>query len=241
MPKGDAYSIVYATAVCLVGSLLLAATSAGLRGRQEKMRELDRKFNVLKAFQEKVLDGEGRRIDGAAIERLYGEHVRERILDPATGQPLEGKTSRDYDARALEARQVLVLFEWEEGGAIAKYAFPVFGKGLWSTIYGYMALDRDLKKILGVSFYKHGETPGLGGEVEKDWFQEQFKDRPVFTDGKVKRIAVAKGKVLGERSLPDRELVDGISGATLTGSGVTRFLNADLGRYEAYFKGLRKD
>ena len=104
-----------------------------------------------------------------------------------------------------------------------------------------MALDRDLKRILGVSFYKHGETPGLGGEVEKDWFQEQFEDRPVFADGKVKRIVVAKGKALGERSLPDRELVDGISGATLTGNGVTRFLNADLGRYEAYFKGLRKD
>lgn len=239
MPKGDTYVLVYAAGICLASSLLLAATSAGLKKQQDKMIELDRKFNVLKAFQVEVVDVKNHRIPGDQIEKVYAEHVRELYLDAKDGVELKDKTLKDFTAEQINSKSVLPLFLWQEGGHTDKYAFPVSGKGLWSTIYGYVALDRQLASVVGITFYKHGETPGLGGEVEQPWFQNQFKDRRVFADGRLKRIEVAKGKA-ATRSTAEREAVDGISGATLTGNGVTRFLNEDIGRYEKYFKGLRK-
>lgn len=240
MPKGDAYVLMYAAGICLASSLLLAATSAGLKKQQDKMIELDRKFNVLKAFQVQVTDAKNRRIPGDEIEKVYGAHVREAFLDAKDGTELKGRTLKDIPAASLASKAVLPLFEWEEDGKIAKYAFPVSGKGLWSTIYGYLALNHSLDRIVGITFYKHGETPGLGGEVEQPWFQKQFQDRPVFANGRLKRIEVAKGKATAP-STPEHEAVDGISGATLTGNGVTRFLNEDLALYEKHFKGLRKE
>lgn len=239
MPKGDVYVLVYAAGICLASSLLLAATSAGLKKQQDKMVELDRKLNVLKAFQVEVVDAKNRRISGDRIERIYGDHIREVYLDARDGTELANKTLKDFTAAQIDSKSVLPLFLWQEGGRTDKYAFPVSGKGLWSTICGYMAMDRELASVVGITFYKHGETPGLGGEVEQPWFQDQFRGRKIFAGGRLKRIEVAKGKAV-IRSTADRESVDGISGATLTGNGVTRFLNEDIGRYEKHFKGLRK-
>jgi len=237
--KGDGYTILYAAAICVVCSLMLAAAAAGLRPRQDRMVEMDRKFNVLKAFQAPTGGAAGRRIADAEIDRLYAEHVREVLIDAATGRPLAGKTSADVPAADLAARRVLPLFEWVEEGRVTKYAFPVFGKGLWSTIYGYVALDGELRRIVGVTFYKHGETPGLGGEIERDWFQEQFRGREVRGADGFKPIVVAKGAAGAAAAAADRVVVDGISGATMTGNGVMEFLNADFARYEAYFRTLR--
>ena len=237
--KGDAYTVVYAAAICVVCSLMLAAAAAGLRPLQDRRVELDRKFNVLKAFQAPTLDAAGRRIGDAEIERLYADHVREILLDAATARPIEGKTSADVPAADVSERRVLPLFQWIEDGSVTKYAFPVSGKGLWSTIYGYVALDGQLRKIVGVTFYKHGETPGLGGEIERDWFQAQFRDREIVGASGLKPIVVAKGAAGPAAAAADRVVVDGISGATMTGNGVMQFLNTDFARYEAYFRTLR--
>jgi len=241
MPKSDAYVIGYAAVVCLASSLLLAVATVGLKKQQDKMVELDRKFNVLKAFQAPVVDAKGVRAPAAEVEALFAKHVRSLVLDPATGLPIEGRAASDYTDREIEARAVLPLYEWIEGDRATKYALPTSGKGLWSTIYGYLAVDGAASKIVGLSFYRHGETPGLGGEVEKDWFVKNFEGATIFADGAPRRVVVAKGKVGGRRSAGAEEQVDGISGATLTGKGVMQFLNRDIERYGAYFERLRKD
>ncbi|MBM4153656.1 MAG: FMN-binding protein [Lentisphaerae bacterium] len=239
MKQGETYILMYAAGICLVGSLLLAGATAGLKSQQEKMVELDRKTNVLKAFQEPIADGAGRKLPGDRIEARYAEHVREVWVDP-DGKVVEGLGAKEA-ADGIAAGRVLSLFQWVEGGTVRKYAFPVSGKGLWSTIYGYLALDESATTIVGVSFYKHGETPGLGGEIEQAWFQDQFKGRRVVADGRPIPVVVAKGKASPEASTDKaRVVVDGISGATLTGNGVMAFLNAGLKRYEAYFKTARK-
>lgn len=237
--KGDAYTVVYAVAICLVCSLMLAAAAAGLRPLQDRRVELDRKFNVLKAFQAQTLDAAGHRVGDAEIERLYADHVREILLDAETGRPIEGKTSADASPADLAERRVLPLFQWIEDGRVTKYAFPVSGKGLWSTIYGYVALDGQLRTIVGVTFYKHGETPGLGGEIEREWFQTQFRGREIVGNAGLKPIVIAKGSAGAAAAAADRVVVDGISGATMTGNGVMQFLNADFARYDAYFRTLR--
>ncbi len=109
---------------------------------------------------------------------------------------------------------------------IVKYIFPVRGKGLWSVLYGFMAVEPDLQTISGLTYYSHGETPGLGGEVDNPSWKQQWtlnedkpkKNKQIFDEeGKVE-IAVIKGKA----STPYQ--VDGLAGATITSNGVTNML-----------------
>ncbi len=220
MQKGDSYIMMYAAGLCLVCSVLLAGTTMALKPRQDAEAELDRKRNVLKAFDVPLKDeATGRPIARTEVERLYAAHVRE--------------------TEVTASNLTLPLFQWEADGRIERIALPVSGKGLWSTIYGYLALDARATTVLGITFYKHGETPGLGGEIEQPWFQNNFKGKTIFANGALRRIEVAKGQAK-EPADGGPVQVDGISGATLTGSGVTRFLNEALTNYEPYFSTLRE-
>lgn len=132
------------------------------------------------------------------------------------------------------------LFMKVEDGKVAAYCIPVVGKGLWSTIYGYIALEPDMNTVRGISFYKHGETPGLGSEIESEKFHDHFKGKKIFTEaGQLKSIRVIKGGVKKKSKNLIHE-VDGISGATLTGDGVTKLLASSLALYEPYMKIIRK-
>ncbi|HSV43454.1 MAG TPA: NADH:ubiquinone reductase (Na(+)-transporting) subunit C, partial [Candidatus Bathyarchaeia archaeon] len=123
------------------------------------------------------------------------------------------------------------------------YVFPVSGKGLWSTIYGYLALEPDGVTLKGISFYKHGETPGLGGEIEARWFQQNFQGKKIYdvTSQTLRPVRVAKGRAADHVRGRDLEfVVDGISGATMTGNGVTEMLDHGLRVYDPYFQKVRQ-
>ena len=96
---------------------------------------------------------------------------------------------------------------------------PIEGKGLWSTLYGFLSLDADMNTVRGITFYKHGETPGLGGEVDNPNWKALWNERQAFdADGSVE-ISVIKGRAGPASEDPHR--VDGLSGATLTSKGVS--------------------
>ena len=240
MHKGDTYTIAFAAVVCIVSSLLLSGTSALLKKRQDAMIELDRKINVLKAFQVPTLGENGKKIAASQVDRIFEEHISEIFIDAASGKVIEDTTPSEDFKKKLESKEILPLFLWKEGGETLKYAFPISGKGLWSTIYGYLALDKDLSTIVGITFYKHGETPGLGGEISTDAFQAQFKGKKIAENGQRVRFEVVKGSVKDKYPEGNTHAVDGISGATLTGKGINQFLNGDLEMYDNYFKGIRK-
>ena len=239
MHKGDTYTILFATVICVACSILLSATSASLKKKQDLQVELDRKINVLKALGVQVVNG-GVKIADSDITKLFQEHITEIVLDPQTGQVIPNLTSGQLSKDDIEKKRKLPLYLWKDGGEVTKYALPISGKGLWSTIYGYLALDKDLSTIVGVTFYRHGETPGLGADVAADWFQDQFKGKKVFKDGKLQKIEVTKGAAKNRYPSGSDHAVDGIAGATLTGNGVNHFLNGDLEMYEKYFRGIRK-
>lgn len=232
-PKGDGFVIGFATVICVVCSLLLSATASTLKSRQDYNVELDRKMNVLKAFGVDIKP-DGQALPAAAVEDYFKNNISELVLDGATGQPVEGLTSSQVEAKDLADRKKLPLFVWKENGEVLKYAFPISGKGLWSTIYGYLALEKDLSTVKGVTFFRHGETPGLGGECEKQWFQDNFKGKQLIVDGKP-QFEVVKGKVADRFPQGNNHAVDGISGATITGNGITKFVRRDLELYEKYF------
>lgn len=206
--REDTKTITFAAIVCVTCSLLLSGTAAGLKSRQEANEAFDVKRNIVKAFGIDISAMTRPEIDGT-----FEKHVTE---DKAGDLP---------------------IFTWTEDGAdsASKYAFPISGKGLWSMLYGYLSLEADLETIAGISFYKHGETPGLGAEIEKPWFQTQFTGKKLYMNGDAVAFLVVKpGTPLTETS------VDGISGATLTGKGVQELIQKDAAAYREYFKSINE-
>ena len=107
-------------------------------------------------------------------------------------------------------------------------------------MYGYFAIEPDASTVKGITFYKHKETPGLGAEVDKNWFKNNFIGKKlVDIEGSLVSIEVVKGYV-SDTDPNAMHKVDGISGATITGKGVTTFLKSDLEKYEPYFAKIRR-
>ena len=169
------------------------------------------------------------------IQKLFQDNIEVVVLD-ASGQRTE-KDPKEIDTE--KDVEFLPIYLKKIGDDVGGYAIPIAGKGLWSTLFGYFAIEPDGRTVKGITFYKHGETPGLGGEVDKPWFQQNFiGKRFVDENDQLLGIHVIKGKVESD----DQEAyhkVDGISGATMTGKGLEYFLKDDLVKYEPFFKQVR--
>jgi Na+-transporting NADH:ubiquinone oxidoreductase subunit C len=136
----------------------------------------------------------------------------------------------------------MVVYLVKEDNKVDKIVLPVYGKGLWSTMYGFMALDKDLKTVKGFTFYDHAETPGLGGEIDNPRWKNSWKEKQAFDEEGNVKIEVIKGQV--DTSRPDAKYqIDGISGATLTARGVDHLVQFWLGDngYGLLIKSLRED
>ncbi len=135
------------------------------------------------------------------------------------------------------------IFLYKPQEKVISYIVPVEGYGLWGMIFGYVALEPDLLTIKDIRFYKHQETPGLGGECSEPWFTNMFKGKKILnSQGNFVSVSVVKGKAEELYSGLDlQHYVDGISGGTITSRGITNFLKEDLGRYNRYFKTIREN
>lgn len=237
MRKEDVWTVSFAAIVCIVCSLLISAAAAALKERQDFNVEVDRKLNVLRAFGAETTHEDGSALSGSEVDELFSGHIAEVVIDATTGAVIDGMTADQITKEELKAGDKLPLYTWQDdGGPVTSYAFPLSGKGLWSTIYSYLALEADLSTIRGVTFYGHKETPGLGGEVSADWFMEQFKGKKIREeDGQLADFKIVKGKVQDRYPKGNDFAVDGMSGATMTGNGVEKFFNQFLQRYDVYF------
>lgn len=229
----DRYTLFFAMAITVVASILLASAATLLKPLQDRNEALDRKKNILIAAG--LLSGEElRNSTSDMIEGLYKDNIREKVID-SNGDMQKNITVGDLDPR--KTPDLMAIYLNNQGGKLQGVIIPISGKGLWSTIYGYIALDPDFNTVGGVTFYKHGETPGLGGEIEKPAFTDDWKGKKIFEDGELVSITVAKGKVREEND----HMVDGVSGSTLTGKGINDFLKRDLTRYLPYIEKHREE
>jgi Na+-transporting NADH:ubiquinone oxidoreductase subunit C len=145
------------------------------------------------------------------------------------------KQIADYRAGKGEA-PLLPLFHLNtDNGEV--FVIPVLGKGLWGPIWGNVALKPDLNTVAGVSFDHKAETPGLGAEINQDFFEKQFIGKKILDeDGNLYSVKVVKGGVANSTTVPMQHGVDGISGGTITSNGVTYMLEDCLKNYEPYIK-----
>lgn len=212
-------SFAFAAVMCFICSLLLTGASVGLKPIQDKNVKIDQQKNILLALG--IID-RNKTVKKADIESIYTSSVIEKYVKTVNGE------------------QVIYAVT-DESDNLSTYAIPFKAYGLWSWIYGFIALKGDGNTIAGMSVYKHGETPGLGGEVEKKWFLDQFIGKQIVDDnGNFVSIGVVKGKV-SEKIETAKQIhyVDGMSGATLTNQGVENYLKETLASYEPFSKSLR--
>lgn len=236
MRHSNAYTFRFAAMVTIVCSVLLAGAATLLKPRQVANELLDKKENILSSVG---LTSEQGDLGREQINKLYEEKIKELVIDEE-GNIVEGKRPRDIDPK--KDKNLYPAYESIENGQITAYIIPISGKGLWSTIYGYLAVKPDLTTVKGITFYKHGETPGLGGEIDKEWFTDNYKGKKIRDEnGNLVSIDIIKGDV--EEKYPGDEAVhyvDGISGATLTCRGINAFLERDLKTYEPFFQKIRQ-
>ena len=234
MDRGNAYTIIFALIICLVASSALTLVSKGLEPKKNFNIEIDRKKNVLKAFGVAI---KGKKSN--EIMTFYDENIDEYVIDKS-GTTIEGKTPSEIDP--VKEPDLKAVYKGSSA-AVNGFAVPVEGPGLWGPMNGYLALENDLNTVQGISFYKHQETPGLGGEIEADWFTKNFVGKKIYDDaGVLKSIRVVKGAVEDAVADPKerQHCVDGISGATMTSDAVTKTIKNSLEQFEPHFQKIRK-
>lgn len=235
-----AKTIGIALTLCLVCSVAVSAAAVALKPVQEQNKLLDKKKNILQIG--------GLLKEGQSVEEAF-KQVEPKVVDLATGEYVGNIDPNTFDARAAAAdpKQTVVLSREDDIASIkrrAKYAtvylvkdpqgqlqkiiLPIHGYGLWSTLYGFIALKADANTVVGLGFYEHAETPGLGGEVDNPAWKAKWPGKQVFdADGRV-ALSVVKGTAQDGPKAPYQ--VDGLSGATLTSRGVNNLVHFWMGR-----------
>ena len=243
-------TLTVALLLCFVCSVIVSAAAVILRPMQESNKALDKKKNILLAaglYQESVsVDEQFSAIQTRIVDLSTGLFVdvgdvdafdqRKSAKDPATSQAL----SSDADIAKISRREnQAVVYIVESNDTFDKIILPVHGYGLWSTLYGFVALESDLNTIAGLGFYDHAETPGLGGEVDNPRWKAFWPGKQVYKDGEV-AIEVVKGAVIAGSDRANYQ-VDGLSGATLTSRGVSNLLTFWLGEngFQAFLSNLK--
>lgn len=229
-----------AALLCVVCSLLVSSAAVGLRPLQTSNRAWEKKRNILEAVgfassrDAVAVEKAFRRIETRVVDLATGKYVGTETIDPAVydqvaaarNPELSIAISPDDDLAAIKRRETysLVHLVKNDAGEVDQVVLPVKGMGLWSTLYGFLAIDRDLRTVRGLTFYEHRETPGLGGEVDNPDWKAQWKGKLLFDDRGDVKIRVIKGTV-DPGSSQSMHQVDGLSGATITSHGVTNLLH----------------
>jgi Na+-transporting NADH:ubiquinone oxidoreductase subunit C len=254
MQHSTSYILLFAAAVCAVCSVFVSGAAVLLEERQLE--------NVALDVQKQVLTVAGLLEPGESISRdeaasRFDANIVAEMVDLASGAVLEGVDPDSFDQRkaakdpatsraappnGAKVRRVPNqgrVYRVVRDGRLMSVIVPISGQGLWSTLYGYLALDADMRTISGITFYQHGETPGLGGEVDNPRWKALWKGRKAFDERGKPMINVKKGRAGPVDTDPYN--VDGLSGATITSRGVgalVRFWIGDDG-FGPYLKAQK--
>jgi Na+-transporting NADH:ubiquinone oxidoreductase subunit C len=224
--------------LCLVCAVLVSTAAVTLRPAQEHNRALFREVNILRTAGLSGPPGADLHEARARLER--------RFVDLANGDYVDRPDAFDPLAAARDPEQSQALVEDPAGirriahvgevflvrdadGRLSRIVLPVRGYGLWSTMHGFVALERDLTTVAGIRFYEHAETPGLGGEIDNPRWQARWVGKRVFDDAGALALRVNRGAV-PEGAADAVHRVDGLAGATITARGVENLIRFWLGQ-----------
>jgi Na+-transporting NADH:ubiquinone oxidoreductase subunit C len=253
-------TIIVALGVCLVCSVLVSTAAVSLSGIQKANKELDRIQNILQAGSVEYT--------GKDAVELYNEKIKSIVIEIKSGEILDEASlaeeikPKNFDIKKLASdpsfgliidpdkdiaqikrkpKNMIIYEVMSPDNEVEKYIFPVWGFGLWSTMYGFVALDNDLQTVEGITFYEHGETPGLGGEIDNSRWKASWKGKKVLNEKGEVVLDVIKGAVDVTSSKANMQ-IDGLSGSTITTKGVDQMIKYWFGDdgYGSFLDKLRK-
>lgn len=244
-------TIGVATLLCLVCSVIVSGAATLLKPTQVANALLDKKNNILAVS--------GIPLEGKTVEEAFRQ-IEAKVVDMATGEFTDAvdantfdqrKASKDPDYRVeLTKDQDIAqiggrskyanVYLVKSGNEVQTIILPIKGYGLWSTLYGFIALDGDANTVSGITFYDHKETPGLGGEIENKKWQASWKGKRISDATGTPSIKLIKGAVAAGTSDADYK-IDGLAGATLTSNGVTNLVQFWMGKdgFGPYLEKIR--
>ena len=232
------YTFLFATIMVFVIAIVLAYTSQSLKGLQKE--------NIRKEKMQNILSTVGVITNRERAEELYDKYIEEQIavqndgsIDPAIDVFNDIKLV--LELRKSPENQNFPLYVANIDSE-RFYIIPIRGNGLWNAIWGYISLKEDLNTVKGVVFDHAQETAGLGAEITQDWFKERFINEKLFdSDNNLIGITVSKTNNDPNNSDKNDHEVDAISGATITGDGVTDMIKERLEHYVPYLNTLRSN
>lgn len=232
--QGNTYTIIYASVMVILVAAGLSFAAITLKPFQDKNVEIEKKKNILSSVLI-GLDADKKADKQKYIEDLYAKYITEAYIIDSKGNRLQGDAFtvdiKKENAKSIDQRK-LPIFICTHDNATKNYILPVYGRGLWGPIWGYVAIKDDFNTIVGAVFDHKSETPGLGAEIKTPPFQDQFKNKQLFDNDKFMSVKVVKNQITKENP----HAVDAISGGTITSNGVEEMLLDCLTGYLEYFK-----
>ena len=231
------YSVLILAFFC---SLLVGSAAVGLRPLQEKNKQQDRRKNILIVAglydSTKTIADLFGNIETRIVDLKSGTFVSADTVSPEGFDQLKAALSEESGRPLTKAEDIAGIRGIEkysrvylvtDDATVRRVILPIRGKGLWSTLYGYIAIEADMTTVSGISFYEHGETPGLGGEIENHRWQSGWQGKKIYNQSNEEVLLVGQKKGQGEAI----HHVDGLSGATLTIQGVDDIITFWFGEH----------
>jgi len=240
----NSYTVIFAAIMVVVVGSLLAFVASGLKPKIHENQRFEKQQNILYAMGVNDNEGEGdvTFVPTTSVEDDFSKYiVKQMVLDGSTAVEKENAYLIDVSKEIAKAKngekaELPLLIGEKEGKTF--YIIPLYGRGLWDAIWGYISLD-DHMVVQGVYFDHKGETPGLGANIKQRFFMDDFTGESVMSGNSFEGITVAKGN--GDPLNTDKEdnQVDALAGATITGNGVTAMIKDCIKLYKPYLQTIR--
>ncbi|PKA99289.1 Na+-transporting NADH:ubiquinone oxidoreductase subunit C [Flavobacteriaceae bacterium MAR_2009_75] len=239
----NVYTVVFAAIMVVVVGSLLAFMASGLKDRIQENERFEKQQNILYAMgvNENQDEGSVAFIPTDKVEEQFSKYIKEQIV-------IKGdEVVQNDEAYLIDMKRQLALYSKGETPELPlfigekdgkkSYIIPMYGKGLWDAIWGFISLDESMT-VQGVYFDHKGETPGLGANIKQRYFMDDFKGETILAGTRYAGINVAKGNNDPLNETKDDNEVDALAGATITGNGVSAMIKESVNLYKDYLQTI---
>ncbi|MGB7395939.1 MAG: Na(+)-translocating NADH-quinone reductase subunit C [Pricia sp.] len=240
----NVYTVIFAGVMVVVVGSLLAFMASGLSDRIKENERFEKQQNILYAMgiNKNVDKGSVEKIPTDIVEGEFEKYIKDQLV-------IKGDSIlEDNEAYLIDMKRQLALISKGETPELPLfigerdgqelYIIPMYGKGLWDAIWGFIALDKNMV-VQGVFFDHKGETPGLGANINQRYFMDDFTGETIMQDTRYAGISVAKGNNDPLNEVKDDNKVDALAGATITGDGVSAMISESVNLYKDYLDNIR--
>ncbi len=234
MQHSNKYIFVYSVILVVVIAVSLTILAVQLKPAQLENIRIEKMQNILSAVNVPILE-----VPKKQVGEVYAKYIKTAVGVNTKGEIVEQDANKVFSVELADElkkpldKQVLPVYIAVVENGDSAFIVPLRGKGLWGPVWGYMSFKTDFNTVFGVIFDHKAETPGLGAEINQDWFMNPFHGKQIYAEnGKLVSIQVVKGGA----SDGDIHGVDAISGGTITSKGVEKMIIDNLTSYDAYFK-----